>query len=72
MSEGFIIDGPDGQAAGIVVRMDGERVFRFHAAVKAMEPLDGHVFPTPAAAQRAATEFASFKRRAARASAEAA
>jgi hypothetical protein len=58
MSEGYTIDGNGGEVAGIVVRLDGERGFRFHAAVKGFDALDGHVFVTPAAAQRAAREFA--------------
>jgi hypothetical protein len=58
MSEGYTIDGPGDEAAGIVVREDGERGFRFHSASKAYHALDGHVFATPAAAQRAARDFA--------------
>jgi len=54
MSEGYTIDGRGGEAAGIVVRYEGERGFRFHSASKAYHALDGHVFATPAAAQRAA------------------
>ena len=58
MSEGYTIDGPDDEVAGIVVRYHGERGFRFHSAAKAYEALDGHVFVTPAAAERAARDFA--------------
>jgi hypothetical protein len=58
MSEGYTIDGLDDEVAGIVVRHQGERGFRFHPASKAYEALDGHVFVTPAAAQRAAREVA--------------
>lgn len=58
MSEGYTIDGLSGEAAGIVVRYDGERGFRFHAATRTFDALDGHVFVTPAAAQRAARDFA--------------
>jgi hypothetical protein len=57
MSEGYTIDADD-ETAGIVVRYEGERGFRFHSASKAFDALDGHVFVTPAAAQRAASEFA--------------
>lgn len=56
MSEGYTIDGFRGEAAGIVVRYKGERGFRFHSASKAYHTLDGHVFATPAAAQRAALD----------------
>lgn len=57
MSEGYTIDGTDGEVAGIVVRYAGERGFRFHSAAKNYDALDGHVFVTPAAAQRAARDF---------------
>jgi hypothetical protein len=58
MSEGYTIDGANDEVAGIVVRQEGERGFRFHSAAKSYDALDGHVFVTPAAAQRAAREFA--------------
>jgi hypothetical protein len=58
MSEGYTIDGLGDEAAGLVVRYEGERGFRFHSASKAYHALDGHVFATPAAAQRAAHELA--------------
>jgi hypothetical protein len=57
MSEGYAIDGYDDEVAGIVVRHQGERCFRFHAASKAYGALDGRVFVTPAAAERAAREL---------------
>jgi hypothetical protein len=57
MSEGYAIDGYDDEVAGIVVRYQGERGFRFHAANKAYDALDGHVFGTPAAAERAARDL---------------
>ena len=57
MSEAYTIDALDGEIAGIVVRHEGERGFRFHSALKAFDALDGHVFATPAAAQRAARDF---------------
>jgi hypothetical protein len=58
MSEGYTIDGVGDEVAGIVVRNDGERGFRFHAATRHFDALHGHVFVTPAAAQRAAHDFA--------------
>jgi hypothetical protein len=58
MSEGYTIDGLDDEVAGIVVRYKGERGFRFHSASKTYEALDGHVFATVAAAQRAARDLA--------------
>jgi hypothetical protein len=63
MSEGYTIDGLDDEAAGIVVREDGERGFRFHSAHKIYHALDGHVFATPAAAQRAARDVARHRNR---------
>jgi hypothetical protein len=57
MSEGYTIDGYDDEVAGIVVRYPGERGFRFHASSKAYHALDGHVFVTPAAAERAARDL---------------
>jgi hypothetical protein len=56
MSEGYTIEGSGDEAAGIVVRYDGERGFRFHSASKTYHALEGHVFATPAAAQRAVRE----------------
>jgi hypothetical protein len=63
MSEGYTIDGIDNEVAGIVVRHDGERGFRFHSASKPFDALHGHVFVTPAAAQRAARDFAEGRAR---------
>ncbi len=53
-----MIDATDDETAGIVVRYEGERGFRFHSASRAFDAIDGHVFVTPAAAQRAARDFA--------------
>ena len=58
MSEGYTIEGHGSEIAGIVVRHEGERGFRFHAAAKAFDALHGHVFATPTAAQRAASDLA--------------
>lgn len=63
MSEGYTIDGANDEVAGIVVRYEGEHGFRFHSAAKSYDALDGHVFVTPAAAQRAAREFAQARAR---------
>ena len=51
MSEGYTIDGNGDEVAGIVVRLEGERGFRFHAAASGFDALDGHVFVTAAAAR---------------------
>jgi len=53
MSEGYSIEVGD-EIVGMVVREDGEWGFRFHAAVKAVDPLDGHIFSKPSAAELAA------------------
>ena len=58
MSEGYTIDGTGEEVAGIVVRQSGERGFRFHSASNDFDALNGHVFVSPQAAQRAAREFA--------------
>lgn len=59
MSEGYTIDGTGEELAGIVVRQPGERGFRFHSASHHFGALNGHVFVSPQAAQRAARDFAS-------------
>ena len=53
MSAAFVIEVAD-EPIGIVVRQPGERGFRFHAALRSVQALDGHVFPNPRAAERAA------------------
>ncbi len=57
MSEGFTIETARGETAGIVVRWQGERGYRFHAADRKFHALDGHVFATPSAAERAVADF---------------
>ena len=57
MSEGYALEDPRGETAGIVVRQKGERGFRFHASLKDYDQLDGHVFASPVAAQRAIRDF---------------
>jgi hypothetical protein len=59
MSEGYTIETRTGVIAGIVVRWKGERGFRFHAADMKFHALDGHIFATPAAAERAASDHAA-------------
>lgn len=58
MSEGFTIETVRGETAGIVVRLKGERGYRFHAADGKFHVLDGHVFATPRAAERAVADVA--------------
>ena len=63
MSEGFTIETLRGETAGIVVRWQGERGYRFHAADRKFHALDGHVFATPSAAERAVSDFSADCRR---------
>jgi hypothetical protein len=58
MSEGYTIEDHHGSTAGIVVRQAGERGFRFVSTSRVYDALDGHVFVSAVAAQRAANEFA--------------
>lgn len=59
MSEGYALEDSRGETVGIVVRQKGDRGFRFHASVGAYDALDGHLFATPVAAQRAVRDFAT-------------
>ena len=52
MSNGFTIE-YNGSDVGLVVRQPGERVYRFHAAQARVNALDGSVFASPAAAEKA-------------------
>lgn len=47
----------DDVTAGIVVRHEQERGFRFYASERRFHPIDGQVFPTPAAATRSAGQL---------------
>ena len=59
MSEGYSIEVAD-ELVGIVVRGDGEKMFRFHSALREYRALDGRRFAKPQAAERAVREhFAS-------------
>jgi hypothetical protein len=62
MSEGYTVDSPQHEIAGIVVRQQGERGFRFHSSSRTFDALDGQVFVTPAAAQRAVDFFSNARR----------
>jgi hypothetical protein len=59
MSEGYAIEDQSGETVGLVVREAGERVFRFFSAARAFDVLDGNVFATPRAAQRAVHDFSA-------------
>lgn len=53
MSDAFIIEVAD-EAAGIVVRQESERAYRFHASLPRYYPLDGKLFSAPRDAERTA------------------
>jgi hypothetical protein len=53
MSDAFIIEVAD-EIAGIVVRQDSEKSYRFHASLPRYYPLDGKIFSAPRDAERAA------------------
>ena len=53
MSDAFAIEVAD-ETVGIVVRQEGDRGYRFHAALRSVHALDGHVFANALAAERAA------------------
>ncbi len=59
MSEGYALEDSRGETVGIVVRQKGDRAFRFHASTGAYDALDGHLFATPLAAQRAVSDFST-------------
>jgi hypothetical protein len=53
MSDAYVIEVAD-ETAGIVVRMESEKSFRFHASLPRYFPLDGKIFSAPRDAERAA------------------
>lgn len=53
MSDAYIIEVAD-ETAGIVVRQNSEKSYRFHASLPRYYPLDGKVFAAPRDAERAA------------------
>lgn len=57
MSEGYAIEDRSGETVGLVVRQVGERVFRFFSAAKEFDALDGSIFATARAAQRAVNDL---------------
>ena len=67
MSEGYTVEDSQGEIIGIVVRKEDERGFRFFSSVRAFDALDGHIFATALAAQRAARDIERAGKRAWRA-----
>jgi len=61
MSTSYVIEVGDDQA-GLVVREDGEREFRFHAALDLYNDLEGRLFANALQAERAAIAHAKSRR----------
>lgn len=57
MSDGYTVEDIHGETIGIVVRKESGRGFRFFSATRAFDALDGHVFASAEAAQRAARDI---------------
>lgn len=56
MSEGYTVEDWQGETIGIVVRKEDGRGFRFFSSARAFDVLDGHIFASAQAAQRAALD----------------
>jgi hypothetical protein len=61
MSKFYVIEVGDDQA-GVIVREDGERHYRFHAALGRYKALEGRRFADALSAERAAVEHALGKK----------
>lgn len=57
MSEGYTVEDTQGDTIGIVVRNESGRGFRFFSSARAFDALDGHIFASAEAAQRAARDI---------------
>ncbi len=57
MSEGYTVEDTQGETIGIVVRKESGRGFRFFSSVRTFDALDGRIFATAQAAQRAARDI---------------
>jgi hypothetical protein len=57
MSEGYTVEDTQGETIGIVVRKESGRGFRFFSSARAFDALDGHIFASAEAAQRAARDI---------------
>ena len=70
MSEGYTVEDAQGETIGIVVRKESGRGFRFFSATRAFDALDGHIFASAEAAQRAARDIERVGKRGRRAVAD--
>lgn len=57
MSEGYTVEDSQGETIGIVVRREAGRGFRFFSSSRAFDALDGQIFASAQAAQRAARDI---------------
>jgi len=57
MSEGYTVEDKQGETIGIVVRKESGRGFRFFSSTRAFDTLDGQIFASAEAAQRAARDI---------------
>ena len=57
MSEGYTVEDTQGETIGIVVRKEVGRGFRFFSSAREFDVLDGHIFASAQAAQRAARDI---------------
>jgi cytidine deaminase len=62
MSKSYVIEVGDDQA-GVIIREDGEREYRFHAALERYSALEGRHFANALLAERAAVAHAVSRRR---------
>jgi hypothetical protein len=66
MSEGYSIEDIHGETIGIVVRNESGHGFRFFSSTRAFDGLDGRLFASARAAERAAHDLERSKRPAAK------
>ena len=57
MSEGYTVEDRHGETIGIVVRKESGRGYRFFSSARTFDALDGHIFASAQAAQRAARDI---------------
>jgi hypothetical protein len=62
MSKSYVIEVGDDQA-GVIIREEGEREYRFHAALQSYHALEGRRFANAFLAERAAIAHAVSRRR---------
>jgi len=62
MSKSYVIEVGDDQA-GVIIREEGESEYRFHAALRSYQALEGRRFANALLAERAAVAHAVSRRR---------